>query len=245
VPEGDTIHRAARTLQQALAGKIVTRFETVLPKLEKHALAGRTIDRVHAVGKHLFIEFSGGIALHPHMRMNGEWHIYRSGERWMRPRGDMRIVIETADWVAVAFNVPVADFERPAVGPDLLADDFDAEEALRRLRALDREEIANALLDQGAVAGIGNIWKSETLFACRVHPFVRVATIDDAKLAEILATARKLLRRSVARSDRNVWQVYSRGNQPCRRCGTRIVMKKQGDDARVTYWCPTCQPAPA
>ena len=167
MPEGDTIHRAARNMQQALGGKVVTRFETMLPKLERHDIAGRTIERVHAVGKHLYIELGDGIALHTHMRMNGEWHLYRRGEKWMRPRGDMRIVIETEDWTAVAFNVPVADFERPDVGPDLLADDFDADEAFRRLRALGGEEIANALLDQRAVSGIGNIWKSETLFAFR------------------------------------------------------------------------------
>ena len=241
MPEGDTIHRAARNLNEALGGKTITRFETVFPKLERHDVAGRTIERVHAVGKHLLIELSGGIALHTHMRMNGEWHIYRTGEKWMRPRGDMRIVIETADWIAVAFNVTVADFERPSVGPDLLADEFDADEAFDRLRARPHDEIGNALLDQSAMSGIGNIWKSETLFATRVNPFVRVETIGDDKLREIIKTARKLLRNSVNRTDRNRWYVYSRGGQPCRKCGARIESKKQGEGARVTYWCPMCQ----
>lgn len=241
MPEGDTIHRAARNLHEALAGKVIVRFVTVLPKLEQHAIAGRTIERVHAVGKHLLIELSGGLALHTHMRMNGEWHIYRSGEKWMRPRADMRVVIETNDWTAVAFNVTVADFERPDVGPDLLANDFDAGEAFARLRTLAREEIGNALLHQGATSGIGNIWKSETLFACRVNPFVLVDSVEDAKLREIITTARKLLRNSVNRTDRNRWYVYSRGGQPCRKCGAIIQSKKQGDGARLTYWCPTCQ----
>ena len=241
MPEGDTIHRAARNLHEALAGKVITRFETVLPKLEKYDVAGRTIERVHAVGKHLLIELSGGLALHTHMRMNGEWHIYRSGEKWMRPRGDMRIIIETKDWIAVAFNVPVADFERPSVGPDLLADDFDPEEAFTRLRAHEGDEIGDALLDQSAMSGVGNIWKSETLFATRVNPFVRIAAIGDEKLREIIKTARKLLRNSVNRTDRNRWYVYSRGGQPCRKCGAIIQSKKQGDGARVTYWCPRCQ----
>jgi endonuclease-8 len=241
VPEGDTIHRAARNLHEALGGKVITRFVTMLPKLEQHPIAGRTVERVHAVGKHLLIELSGGLALHTHMRMNGEWHIYRSGEKWMRPRSDMRIVIETKGWTAVAFNVTVADFERPEVGPDLLADDFDIDEAFRRLRAHAHDEIANALLDQSSLAGIGNIWKSETLFACRVSPFILVESIDDAKLREIITTARKLLRRSVERADRNRWSVYGRANEPCRKCGAIIQTKKQGDDARVTYWCPTCQ----
>ena len=241
MPEGDTIHRAARNLHEALGGKVVTRFETMLPQLDAHAIQGRTIERVRAVGKHLLIELSGGITLHTHMRMNGEWHIYRSGERWMRPRRDMRIVIETDDWIAVAFNVTVADFREPeGIGPDLLADDFDLEDAFSRLRK-GEGAIADALLDQRIVAGIGNIWKSETLFVCRVNPFVRVESLDDAKLREIITTARKLLRHSVTRSDRNRWYVYGRANEPCRKCGTRIAMKKQGEDARVTFWCPSCQ----
>src|SRR5207237_3310513 len=129
----DTTHRAARNLQQVLGGKIVTRFETVLPQLarvdDERPIRGRTIERVRAEGKHLLIEVSGGVALHTHMRMNGEWHIYRSGEKWMRPRRDMRVVIETSDWIAVAFNVPVADFrdarDLPDVSPDLIAAAFD------------------------------------------------------------------------------------------------------------------------
>jgi endonuclease-8 len=249
VPEGDTIHRAARNLQQALGGQTIMRFATVLAPLaavdDAQPIRGRTIERVRAVGKHLLIELSGGIALHTHMRMNGEWHIYRVGERWQRPRRDMRIAIETGEWTAVAFNVTVADFrdasDDPAVGPDLLGETFDAGEARRRLRADANREIGDALLDQQAVAGIGNIWKSETLFVCRVDPFARVASIDDAKLEEILATARKLLRQSVASPIRNRWSVYGRANQPCRRCGAAIRMKKQGDDARVTFWCATCQ----
>src|SRR5579872_6032632 len=172
MPEGDTILRAARTLHAALAGKTVTRFETVFPKLarvdDETPIAGRTIERVSAIGKHLLMEFSGGLHLRTHMRMNGSWHIYRKGERWQRPRGDMRIVIETADFVAVAFNVPVAEFlddralahsrEIRELGPDVLAPDFDADEAIRRIRARGDRDIDEVLLDQHAIAGIGNIW---------------------------------------------------------------------------------------
>ena len=245
MPEGDTIHRAARTLQQALGGQTITRFETVLAQLasidDDQPIRGRTIEGVRAVGKHLLIVMSGGLALHTHMRMNGEWHIYRAGERWMRRRSDMRIVIETKEWTAVAFNVTVADFETPSVGPDLLGETFDIDEARRRIRADPNVAIADVLLNQQSVAGIGNIWKSETLFVCRVNPFVIVASIDDAKLDEILTTARKLLRHSVARSTRNAWSVYGRAGKPCRKCGTPIRSRKQGEDARVTYWCPGCQ----
>jgi endonuclease-8 len=249
MPEGDTLHRIARTLQSALAGKKVTRFETVLPKVarvdDETPIRGRTIVQVRAVGKHLLIELSGGLELRSHLRMNGSWHIYRTGERWQRPRIDMRVVLGTEEWEAVGFNLQVAEFCRVdtpvPVGPDLLADEIDVDDAVARLRLLAGEEIAEALLNQRAVSGIGNIWKSETLWACRVSPFVKVAAIDDAKLREIVVTARKLLRRSVDGSSRSRFSAYGRRGEPCRRCGALIEMRKQGPDARVTYWCPRCQ----
>jgi endonuclease-8 len=240
VPEGDTIFRTARTLHAALAGKIVTRFETMLPKLERIPLEGRRVERVFAVGKHLIIEFDGGVQLHTHMRMNGSWHVYRPGQRWRRPRVDMRLVIETADYVAVGFNVPVAEFgSAPEVGPDLISDDFDAAEALRRMKEHGGEEIANVLLNQRVMAGVGNIWKSESLFRGGVDPFARVRDLDDAALARIINGARRLLRASA--NGRVEWMVYSRGGEPCRKCGTRIERRAQGPDARLTYWCPKCQ----
>ncbi|HEY2321529.1 MAG TPA: DNA-formamidopyrimidine glycosylase family protein [Thermoanaerobaculia bacterium] len=249
MPEGDTLHRIARTLQTTLAGRKVTRFETVMPKLarvdDQTPIAGRTVERVHAIGKHLLIELSGGLALRTHLRMNGSWHIYRAGERWQRPRVDMRMVIATDEWEAVGFNIPVAEFcdvDAPVpVGPDLLANEIDVDECVSRLRMLAAEEIAEALLNQRAVSGIGNIWKSETLWACGVDPFTKVASIGDEKLREIVVTARKLLRQSVAATSRSRFAVYGRRGQPCRRCGTRIEMRRQGSDARVTFWCPRCQ----
>src|SRR5438128_3278947 len=135
MPEGDTIFRIARTLDRALAGKVVTRFETMLPKLERGLVKGRTIQNVRSVGKHLLIVFSGGLTLHTHLRMNGSWHLYRAGERWRRPRSDMRVVIATDDFEAVGFDIPVAEFGPvPALGPDLLSDSFDSDEAIRRIR---------------------------------------------------------------------------------------------------------------
>ena len=252
MPEGDTIFRTAATLQKALAGKIVTRFETALPKLDRvddqTPLRGRTIERVVAAGKHLIIDFSGDLHLRSHMRMNGEWHIYRPGERWWRPRRDMRVVIETADFVAVGFNIPVAELltgrelerELHAQGPDLLGD-FDVNEAIRRAREHAGEEIANVLLNQRVAAGIGNIWKSESLFARGVNPFKSVKDIDDATLDRIFLAARALLKQSTT-GQRPPLNVYSRGGQPCRKCGTAIESRKQGPDARLTYWCPRCQP---
>ena len=249
MPEGDTLHRIARTLQTTLAGRKVVRFETVMPKLarvdDQTPIAGQTVERVHAVGKHLLIELSGGLELRTHLRMNGSWHIYRAGERWQKPRADMRVVITTDEWEAVGFNIPVAEFcsvdEPVPVGPDLLAQEIDVDDAVQRVRVLASEEIADALLNQRAISGIGNIWKSETLWACRVLPFAKVESIGDEKLREIVVTARKLLRQSVASTSRSRFAVYGRRGQPCRRCGTMIEMRRQGADARVTFWCPRCQ----
>ena len=274
MPEGDTIFRAARTLHRALAGSEVTRFETVLPALsrvdEDSPLAGRTIERVSSAGKHLLIEFSGGLILRTHMRMNGSWHIYRTGERWRRSRRDMRIVVSTRQFEAVGFNVPVAEFvtasrigrhkELAALGPDLLDDAFDADEALRRLRQRREMEIGDALLNQRLLSGVGNVYKSEILFATRTNPFASVGTLTDETLSEIVATARRLLtlnvkegvqpmttyagyRRTTRSNDpaQRLW-VYGRGGKPCRRCGATISVRAHGVDARLTYWCPTCQP---
>jgi endonuclease-8 len=261
VPEGDTIHRAARTLHGALAGKIVTRFETVLPRLERERIVGRTIEKVAAAGKHLIISFSGDLHLRTHLRMNGSWHIYPPGARWQRPRGDMRIVIGTADYEAVAFRVPVAELhdgrslarELDDLGPDLLASDFDPAEAVRRIRERGAEPIADVLLNQRVLAGIGNVYKSEVLFLRRVHPLTPASSLDEETLLAILETSRKLMKLNAApgasgRRTTGAWPgeaplwVYGRRGEPCRRCGARIEMRKQGSDARVTYWCPGCQP---
>ena len=262
MPEGDTIHRAARTLHAALAGRVVTRFETVFPQLaridEDAPLKGRTVDAVEAAGKNLLMHFSGDLHLRTHMRMHGSWHIYKPGERWRRRRDDMRIVIETGEWLAVGFNIPVAEFydERQEdlrrIGPDFIAENFDADEAKRRIRARPGSEIAEVLLNQRVVSGIGNEYKSEVLFIAKVNPFVLVKDVSDRQLDEIIRIARKLMvanveKRSMRRvttfslDSRQHQYVFSRGGKPCRRCGTPIRYAKQGRDVRGTYWCPKCQ----
>jgi endonuclease-8 len=274
VPEGDTIFRAARTLHRALAQKVVVRFESMLPKLtrvhEDTPVTGRTIESVTSAGKHLLVRFSDDLVLRTHMRMNGSWHIYRPGERWHRRRSDMRVLVATDDFEAVGFNIPVAEFVRGRelerhrelrrLGPDLLAEDFDASEAVRRIRRLSDKEIADALIDQSAIAGIGNVYKSEVLFACRVNPFAPAGSLDASAIAALVDTARRFLvanvsdrmgaamttyvgfRRTTRRDDprERLW-AYGRARLPCRRCGTPIRVRKQGADARLTYWCPTCQ----
>jgi endonuclease-8 len=274
VPEGDTIYRAARALDRALAGRTVSRFETVFPHLTRvdqdRPLAGRTVERVESRGKHLLMFFSGELVLRTHMRMNGSWHIYRPGERWLRPHRDMRLRIATDDFEAVGFNIPVAelievrDLKRHAeltkLGPDVLSDTFDAEEALRRMRDRADTAIADAILNQRVIAGLGNVYKSEVLFLCRVNPFTPVRALEDKRLAGVIAEGRRLLRANVSeglapmttytgfrrttrRDDpaERLW-VYGRARLPCRRCGTPIQIRKQGTDARLTYWCPSCQP---
>jgi endonuclease VIII len=268
MPEGDSIFRAARTLNRALAGRTVTRFETVFPPLTRvdqdQPLRGRVVERVESRGKHLLMWLSGGLVLRTHMRMNGSWHIYRPGERWQRPHHDMRIAIATADFEAIAFNVPVAEFltardaERQPdlrdLGPDPLGESFDEAEAVARMTARGDTEVADALLDQRAIAGVGNIYKSETLFMCRVNPFTLVRDLDPERVTRLVTTAATLLRANVTetsaggivttrRADPSarLW-VYGRGGKPCRRCGTPVSCKKQGPHARSTYWCEKCQP---
>jgi endonuclease-8 len=232
-------------------------------------IVGHEVTAVDALGKNLLIRFDNGLEIRTHLRMNGSWHRYRPGERWRRPPGRARLVIEVPGSVAVCFDAPVVELlEQRAerlhpslghLGPDLLAPDFDVAEALRRLRAPERAsmEIAAALIDQRALAGIGNVYKSEALWLERVSPFVPVAEIDDETLARLVATAQRLLlvnatssrgpERITTGGDRGApgpLYVYGRTGRRCRRCRTPIASRRQGfDPPRTTYWCPTCQPA--
>lgn len=273
VPEGDTIFRTARTLQRALAGQTVTRFESVYPALSRidhdRPVAGRTVESAASRGKHLLIAFSGDLILHTHMRMHGSWHLYRPGERWRHPAHDMRIVIETAPFVAVAFNVPVAEFLTAAtlarherlqsLGPDLADPAFDAAEVRRRIEQQGDAPLHEVLLDQRVLSGIGNVLKSEVLFVARLDPFVPARSLSGEQIDGLLKAAVRLMKMNVVEStsmtpawgrrttgslnpDAKLF-VYGRGGKPCRRCSTVIRSAKTGADARLTYWCPRCQSA--
>jgi endonuclease-8 len=275
MPEGDTVFRAAQTLHKFMAGRVVTRFESVYPALtrvaEDQPIVGRTIASVSARGKHLLMAFSGDLVLRTHLRMNGSWHIYPAGAKWQRPARDMRVLVATAEACAVGFNIPVAELlstrdlarhaQLQALGPDLLGKTFDRADVLARMRARAADPIADVLLNQRVVAGIGNVFKSEILFLAGLYPFTPAGALTDDDLERIVDLSREQLaanvmsqsqtlsratgRRTTRSLDPNekLW-VYSRGGKPCRRCGSAIQAKKTGEEARLTYWCPTCQLKP-
>src|SRR5215212_9999193 len=271
MPEGDTLARIAVALRPYLAGRVVTGARARLPGPQVSRIVGQKIDAVDAAGKNLLIKFDGGLELRTHLGLHGSWHRYRPGETWRRPPSRAALVLEVPGAVAVCFDAPVVElFERRAevvhptismLGPDLLDESYDQAEALRRLREPSRAAtaIGEAILDQRAVAGVGNVYKSEVLFMERVDPFAPVSSLDDETLERVLTTAREQLEAN-ARSDApagrsttvdlktgkrlapsRLW-VYDRAGRPCHRCGTLILQESQGAELpRTTYWCPSCQ----
>ncbi len=278
MPEGDTIFRTARALGRALIGKPITGFRSTYPLLtrfdEDTPLAGQQVERVEARGKWLLMHFSGGGTLVTHLLMSGSWHIYRPGERWQQPRSNMRIVVENSDYIAVGFRVPVAEMHTaqslarnrkiPRSTIDVLSAEFDAAAAVRRLLTYSNEEVADVLLHQEVLAGVGNVFKSEICFVTGINPFCRVSALSPEQAAALIAAAQKLVsanvledsgdaivtyrgqqRRTTHQSDpgSSLW-VYGRRGEPCRHCGAPIRRRIQGPDARVTFWCQRCQPMP-
>lgn len=257
MPEGDTIHRTAARLRPALVGQTLISFEA-------HRLSGdrpkpgESIESVDAVGKHLLIRFAGSLVLHTHMKMTGSWHLYRTNERWRERAHLARAIIEVDGWKAVCFAAPtvqtfrdVANVVSPVahLGPDLCSDQVDFDLVIARCSELTETDtsIADVLLDQRIAAGIGNVFKSETLWACRVDPFVPVHAVDTPTRHRLWKTASKQLRSNLDGGPRTTvpggLAVYGRQRQPCRVCATAIEMRSHGDHARSTYWCPTCQAA--
>lgn len=261
MPEGDTLHRAAAGLAPHLVGRRVVRFESSAARGARHGaeLAGRRIESVEARGKHLLIGFEGDVVLRTHLRMTGSWHLYRPGERWKKPRRLARVILATDDAVAVCFNAPDVELLAGArarhggaagdVGPDLLADEFDAAAVAERWAGAPEMPVGVAVMRQFLAAGIGNVYKSEVLFLCRIDPFRRVADLSREDLVNIARTARREMRANLgpnARSTRNAldggrYWVYGRSGRACYVCGSRVAMKRQGEDGRSTYYCSTCQ----
>ncbi len=265
MPEGDTIHRVAGRLRPALAGRTLVAFEA--PRLVgDRPRPGTRIDGVEAVGKHLLVHFDDGLTLQTHLRMTGSWHLYRTGERWQKSAHLARARLEVEGWVAVCFAAPVVrTYRRDApggplgrdrdpvahLGPDLCRADLtdaDIDECVARMATVGDpgDEIGAVLLDQRVACGVGNVYKSEVLFTCGVDPFTPVGRLDAATRRRLITTASRQLRANLGSGPRETVPggvaVYGRRGRPCLRCGTTVRRTLQGEQARSTYWCPTCQP---
>lgn len=260
VPEGDTVWLTARRLDAALSGRLLTRAELRVPALAAADLVGSRVLSVRSRGKHLLIRLDPALTLHSHLRMDGSWRIIASGDRWSGgPTHAVRLVLGNPEWECVGYRihdlvvVPTANEPELVghLGPDLLGPDWDAEEAVRRLAAAPDREIGQALLDQRNLAGIGNLYKAEMLFLRRINPWTPTGEVGDLTAAvelarRLLYTNRDTPEQSTTgrRRGGDAHWVYGRGGRPCLRCGTAIRAGEQGDPpyARITYWCPRCQP---
>lgn len=257
MPEGDTVFLAATRLRRALGGQVLTRTDFRVPRIATANLAGRTVEDVASRGKHLLFRIGGGVTLLTHFKMEGSWHLYRPGERWRGPGWQVRVLLETAPWIAVGFRLAVAELVETAresevlghLGPDPLREDWDAAEALRRLLVHPDRPIGDALLDQRVMAGPGNVWRNELCFLRRLDPWMPVCLVPEPE--ELIALVQKMFAANRTtgsqvttgdpRPGRTRW-VYERAGQPCRRCGSRILVRGPREPERVTYWCPRCQP---
>ncbi len=261
MPEGDTIHRAARRLRAALVDHPLREVYSPLPAIAGAALVGQAIVRVEARGKNLLMHFSDGRALYTHMKMTGAWHVYRERDRWRKPPRWAKVILHTDALMAVCFNAPVVQLlsavglkRHPVLarlGPDLLDPGFRFADVAPRLRPFAPVPIGEVLLHQQIACGIGNVYKSETLFLCEQDPFVCLEAIDRERVAQIYDRARTLMAqnmgggmRDTRRREGGRYWVYGRAGELCRKCGTRVEMRRQGDSGRSTYFCRSCQGVP-
>ncbi len=259
MPEGDVVWRTARQLHDALAARTLVRSDFRVPRFATVDLSGRPVTEAIARGKHLLVRVDGDISVHSHLRMDGSWRI--SPTTGYPPRDHrVRAVLANEQWQAVGYQLGVLEVIRTStedkavghLGPDLLGPDWDADEAVRRLSAGPARAVGEALLDQGNLAGIGNLYKAEVLFLRGISPWRPVGSAGD--LPALVELARRLLDANKDRVGQvttgnpargeQTW-VYGRGGEPCRRCGTPIRRADQGAalDERLTFWCPRCQPS--
>ncbi len=249
MPEGDVLVRTAATLQRWLGGREVTEATGAAAPM-----VGRRVDKVEATGKHLLVRFDSGHALHTHLRMTGSWHVYSKGERWQRPASQAKLTMTCGQRVAVCFNAPVVELLPPGaeanhpslagLGPDILAQPLDLDAIRRRARHRPpATPLGELLLDQRVVAGIGNIWRCEALFLEGRSPWAPQSSVKDDELDALVSTAARIMGENLGEfgGKPKRW-VYRRTGRPCRRCGTPIESRPQGEQARRAYWCPTCQP---
>jgi len=272
MPEGPTIRNTADLLRNALEGQQITRFHSPLKKAAAEGwsdkLISQSVRAVRAHGKNLFIDFTNDWTLYTHMLMWGAWHVYTQGEPWRKEARKARVVLETATHCAVLFSAPVcqlihaselATHPTSALGPDLLAEHFGAAERAeirRRLNAQGHATIGEAMMNQTIMAGIGNILKSEILFAARIHPERPANSLSDDEFSCLIATSQDMMRRAyethsftqvflppaLRQATGKLGYVYGRSGQVCLRCGGTIAMVRQGPMQRMTFFCPFCQP---
>lgn len=260
MPEGDTIFRAATVLRQAMAGGVVQSLRLDEPRFDVEAVVGQRVTAVEARGKHLLIHLERGGAIHSHMGMTGSWHVYRPGEPWRKPARNAAVIMAINGFDLVCFSPPLVELlsadqlrrheHLRSLGPDLLAEDFDAAGAAAELRRRDNLPLGEAVMNQRIVAGIGNVYKSELLFLLAFDPFARGTKYSDAEFSQLAALARDLMRRNLSgaarrtrfRGDLQRLWVYGRRGEDCFKCGTTIQVRRQGEAGRTTYWCPECQP---
>ena len=262
MPEGDTLARTADVLGKVLDGRTVVgaRGRPGGARLER--VVGQRVERVESRGKHLLIDFSGGLTLHTHLGLHGSWHRYRPAERWRRAPSRAVAVLDVGQAVAVCFDAPTVELiETRAValhpglaglGPDVAREDFEPAAALASLRARGGQRtLGDGLLDQRSLAGLGNVYRSELPFLERLSPFTPLAAVPDEALLRMLERAARLVAASAERGRRITTgsaaaplYVYGRAGRACRRCGTAIASSTTGGDRpRRVYWCPRCQPA--
>jgi endonuclease VIII len=259
VPEGDTIYRTAAALRAALLGRSITGFEVAQVVIGVRPRVGSVIERVDSHGKHLEMGWDDGTVLHTHLRMSGSWHLYRIGEGWRKPLNQARVVVLTDAFEAVCFNAPIIETYRThdylwhpflgRLGPDLADANVSIDECVDRMNLFCESDrtVAETLLDQRVACGVGNVWKSETLWLSGVHPETPIGALVDEQKAFLIRTASDLLRANLDRVDRVTTSeigglaVYGRANRRCFRCGDTIEVSQHGEQTRVTYWCGGCQ----
>jgi endonuclease-8 len=254
MPEGDVVWSTARRLHEALAGRTLTRSDFRVPRLATADLTGDVVTETVARGKHLLTRTKNGFTVHTHLRMEGTWRVRPAAER-IRDSHRIRLVLANEDWQAIGYQLGVVELVRTSeeakvtghLGPDLLGPDWDRDEAVRRLSAEPDRPIGEALLDQRNLAGIGNVYKAEVLFLRGLSPWQPTGDVADlgalADLAKRLLEANKerfghITTGSMRRGEEH-W-VYGRQGRPCRRCGTTV--RSAGQQERITFWCPSCQP---
>ncbi len=282
MPEGDTIFRTAASLRTWIGGRTITEARSSLAALGIERVIGRVVRRVEPVGKNLLISFAAPesieptsvghaetLVLHTHMKMTGSWHVYPAAASWQRPERQARVVLVAGERVAVCFNAPVVELSSAAetnrrrslagLGPDVLVEPLAIDEIARRVRATDASyAIGELLLDQRVACGIGNIYRCESMFLERRHPWTPRGALTETELSALVVTAATLMKQnlgsasSMAKPDsvgrdlgagsNRTW-VYRRAGLPCRVCTTVIASRDQGAQARRAYWCPTCQPS--